>query len=422
MSKVGPAVVERAGWSTVVELLQMASSTLVFLILVKFMTLDTYGELTSLMALVFPALSVGAIGSHMLLLRRSSQGDDLHSAWSRATTVGFVGPIAVAGLMIVFRPLILPNVDPWAYVLVFLGNLPFFWLNELAVYLSVGTNRMKQAAEVRGILLGFRFTALLWFVIWGDGRLVAWAAASMLSFVAGGVASLLFVRRVFGIRPRLDADAGRDIRPGIPFSVNSANEGLVDASDRWLLGRFDHKADAALYGLGARIIQFGYVPLRILLRTYDAELFGAGKFGVRSALAVTRRIIRPGMAVAVAVTLGFIVLAPLVPWVAGAEYNETLDVIRLLALLPTIRMVQYLSGNTLSASDRQPWRMGATGLAMVVNLGLNLWLLRDGDWRTAIYTTFFSEVLLAAMLIGLVAYGAKSEAQRPGPIQSGNYR
>lgn len=394
----------RAGWSVVVELLQLASSTLVFLILVRFMDQKTFGELAGLIALVFPALSVATLGTHFLLLRRSSQGHDLADAWSRATTVGFVGPVLATLVMIALRPILLPNVDPWAYVLVFAGNLPFYWMNELAVYLGVGTGRMKQAAQARFILVVFRFAALTWFAIWGDGELVAWALASTLSFIAGGVGALLFVRRQFGLRPRFDPSSYSDLPQGIPFSANSANESLIDASDRYLLVRFDHQNDAALYTLGARIIQFGYLPLRTLLRAYDAELFSAGRHGVTAALAVTRRMVKPGMAIAVAVGVGFLVLAPIVPIVAGEEYRDSIDVIRWLSVLPVIRMVQYLVGNALSAGDRQPWRMTATALAMVTNLGLNLWLLRDGTWRTAIFTTFVSEVLLTALLIGFVGY------------------
>ncbi len=392
----------KAGWSLVVELLQLASSTLVFLVLVQFMPQETYGDLVGLLALVFPALSVATLGTHFLLLRRSSQGHDLADAWNRAITVGFVGPVLAAIVMIAARPLLLPNVDPLAYSLVFIGNLPFYWMNELAVYLGVGAGRMKQAAQARFILVICRFGALAWFAVWGDGRLVAWGGASTVSFIVGGVGALIFVRRVFGLRPGFDRSSFTDLPEGIPFSANAVNEGLVDKSDQVLLVRFDHKDDAALYGLGARIIQFGYLPLRTLLRTFDAELFGAGKDGVRAALRVTRRMVRPGISIAVAVGVGFLVLAPVIPWVAGDEYRDSVDVIRLLAVLPAIRMVQYLLGNTLSAADRQWWRTGATATAVVVNLGLNIWLLRDGTWRTAIFTTFVSELLLAALLAAIV--------------------
>ncbi|MGB5757434.1 MAG: lipopolysaccharide biosynthesis protein [Acidimicrobiales bacterium] len=405
----GSPIGGRAGWSLVVELLQLASSTLVFLVLVQFMPQETFGELGALLALAFPALSVATLGSHYLLLRRSSQGGDLADAWKRATTVGFVGPILAAGLMIALRPLLLPNVDPWAYALVFIGNLPFYWMNELAVYLGVGTGRMKQAAQARFILVIWRFMALGWFAIWGDGSLVAWASASALSFVASGFGALLLVHRSYGLRPGFERTSFTDLPPGIPFSANSVNESLVDSSDRWLLVRFGHLDDAALYTLGARVVQFGYLPLRTLLRAYDADLFGEGQYGVRATLAVTRRMIKPGMAIAVAVGFGFVVLAPLIPVVAGPEYNDSVNVIRLLSVLPVIRMVQYLAGNILSASDRQPWRMGATGLAMVTNLGLNLWLLRDGTWRTAVFTTFVSEILLAGLLIGIVGFWVRRE-------------
>ncbi len=409
---------DRAGWALAVELLQLASSTVVFLILVKFMEPETFGELSGVMAMTFPALAVATVGTHFLLLRRSAQGENLHQAWNRAITVGMCGPVLAAAVMIGLQPLILPNIDPWAYALIFVGNLPFFWMNELAVYLGIGTGQMRRAAQVRGLLVGFRFLAVLWFAIWGGGSLVAWAAANMVSFIAGAIGALWFVNRVFGLRPRFDRRAGEDLSPGIPFSVNSVNEGMVDSSDRVLLLRFDHKVDAGLYSLGARIVQFGYLPLRMLLRSYDADLFGAGKHGVRAALVVTRRMAVTGMALSVAMTAGLVVFAPLVPLVAGEKYDDALDVIRWLALLPVVRMVQYLFGNVLSAADRQWWRTGATALAMVTNLGLNIWLLRDGGWRTAVLTTFVAEVLLALALIAAVFYWSRRERlERPSRIE-----
>jgi O-antigen/teichoic acid export membrane protein len=415
-AKVGPLLTGRSGqsgnralWSIAVELLQLASSTLVFLILVRFMETDTYGELVALTALAFPALSVSALGTHFLLLTRSSRGGDLAEAWNRATTVGLVGPAVVAVVMIGLQPLILPNVSWLAYAFLFIGNLPFFWANELAVYLGVGTGRMRQAAEARAILVMARFGAVAWFAIWGDGRLVAWAGASTVSFAIGGLGALFFVYSRFGLRPSFDRQGFSDMGQGVPFAANSVSEGLVDASDKVLLTRFDHKEDAGLYGLGARIVQFGYLPLRILMRSFDAELFGAGKDGVAAALAVTRRMIRPGLGIAAVVGVGFLALADLVPVVAGDKYQDSVSVIRYLAVLPFIRMVQYLAGNTLSASGRQPWRLAATVVAMVTNLGLNIWLLRDGTWRTAIATTFVSELLLAGLLIAIVAFWVRRE-------------
>ena len=400
---------DRAGWSVVVELLQLASSTLVFLILVQFMDQTAYGELAALLALVFPALSVATLGTHFLLLQRSSRGEDLARAWARASTVGFVGPVLAVLVMIALRPLLLPNVDATAYALLFAGNLPFYWMNELAVYLGVGTGRMRDAALARAILVVSRFAALAWFALWGGGQLVAWTAASAVSFVAGGLGAVALVARRFGLRPGFDRSSWRDLPEGVPFSANSVNESLVDSSDRWLLVRYDHKDDAALYSLGARIVQFGYLPLRILMRTYDAELFGAGQRGVRAALAVTRRMIRPGLLIAAGVSVGFLALAGVVPVVAGEEYRDSVSVIRLLAVLPFVRMMQYLAGNTLSAAGRQPWRLAATAIAMVTNLGLNLWLLRDGTWRTAIATTFVSEALLLALLVGTVGLWVRRE-------------
>ncbi len=402
-------------------MLQLASSTLVFLILVRFMDKETFGELGALLALVFP-VSVGTLGSHFLLLRRSSQGHDLADAWSRANTVGLAGsggggggddrPSAAAvaerrppGLRTDLRRQFAVLLDQRA------GGVP------RSGHRSAEAGRPGPADPGR---LPFRRAGVV-------RRVGRWQPCGMgrrqhRQLHRWGDRSPVFVRRAFGLTPRFEPASFSDLPPGIPFSVNSVNESLVDSSDRWLLTRFDHKADAVLYTLGARLVQFGYLPLRTLLRAYDADLFGAGKDGVRAALVVTRRMIKPGMAIAAAVGLSFLLLAPLLPLVAGSDYDESVDVIRLLSVLPAIRMVQYLAGNILSAADRQPWRMTVTGLAMVTNLGLNLWLLREGTWRTAIFTTFVSELLLAGLLIGIVAYWVRRGRGRdsePEPAATG---
>jgi O-antigen/teichoic acid export membrane protein len=110
----------------------------------------------------------------------------------------------------------------------------------------------------------------------------------------------------------------------------------------------------------------------------------------------------------------FWVLAPLVPAVLGSNWSdEVVAVIRWLAFLPGVRAIQYVTGNTLSAADKQWWRFGATGGAAALNLGLNLWLLPDGSWRTAAMTTYVSEMVLMVSLVMLVFYWIRREANEP---------
>ncbi len=408
----GRGAAHRIGWSTVVELSQLASSVLVFLILARQLHPDDYGALGAVLGVAMPAATLTSFGSHVLLIKRIAQGGDFTDAWQRATSIGMLGPALGTALLVAAQPLILPRVSTVVYALLVVSQLNFFWLTELAVYVGNATRNLKAAAQIRLMVVATRFGALAVFATLTPGRLVDWAVASVVSFAVGAALALYHVWRVFGARPSLRRSSMADLREGLPFSANAVTESLVDISDRPLLFRYGHEADAGIYTLGGRIIQFGYLPIRVLLRTADADLFAAGQNGTGAALAVTRRLLKPAVAVGLAAGAGAFVCASAVPWLVGDEYRPAVETIRLLAPLPAIRAVQYLMGNCLSASGHQRWRLTLTVGAGFLNLGLNLVLLPNGTWRTAVGTTFVSELFLTISLTAIALGWAR---RRPGP-------
>ncbi|MEZ5410495.1 MAG: lipopolysaccharide biosynthesis protein [Acidimicrobiales bacterium] len=418
LSGGGQGRAHRIGWSTIVELSQLASSVLVFLILARQLHPDDYGALGAVLGVAMPAATLASLGSHVLLIKRIAQGGDFTDAWQRATSIGMIGPAAGAVVLVAAKPLILPQVSTTVYTLLVVSQVNFFWLTELAVYVGNATRNLKAAAQIRLMVVATRFAALAVFATLTPGRLVDWAVASVASFALGAALALVHVWRVFGARPSLRRGSAADVREGLPFSANAVTESLVDISDRPLLFRYGHETDAGIYTLGGRIIQFGYLPIRILLRTVDADLFAAGRNGAAPALAVTRRLLKPAVAVGLAAGAAAFVCASMVPWLVGDEYRPAVETIRLLAPMPAIRAVQYLMGNCLSASGQQRWRLILTVAAGMLNLGLNLVLLPNGSWRTAVGTTFVSELFLTTALTA-VALGSARDRPAPHPTQPG---
>ncbi|MDH5288532.1 MAG: lipopolysaccharide biosynthesis protein [Acidimicrobiia bacterium] len=412
LSGGGRGAAQRIGWSTIVELSQLASSVLVFLILARQLHPDDYGALGAVLGVATPVATLASLGSHVLLIKRIAQGGNFTEAWQRATSIGILGPAAGTLVLVAAKPLILPQVSTTVYTLLVVSQVNFFWVTELAVYVGNATRNLKAAAQIRLMVVATRFAALALFATLTPGRLVDWAVASIASFAVGAALALAHVWRVFGARPSLRRGSAADVREGLPFSANAVTESLVDISDRPLLFRYGHETDAGIYTLGGRIIQFGYVPIRILLRTVDADLFAAGRNGATPALAVTRRLLRPAVAVGLAAGAAAFVCASMVPWLVGDEYRPAVETIRLLAPMPAIRAVQYLMGNCLSASGQQRWRLILTVAAGMLNLGLNLVLLPNGTWRTAVGTTFVSELFLTAALTAVALGSARG---RPAP-------
>ncbi len=402
----------RLSWSLVIELLQLGSSMLVFFALTRLLSPVDFGIMGGVLAVAMPVASLSSIGSHAILIKRVSQGADVADTWQRALSMGIWGPGVGALLVILAKPLILPAVNGWVYACLVIAQLNLFWITELAVFIGNGTRRIREAAHIRMAVTAIRLTGLLLFALLGGGSLTWWAGANLVAFGLGAMVAVGYIWRFFGARPSLTRLSVGDVREGLPFAVNSVSESVVDVSDRPLLVRYGHGADAAVYTVAARIIQFGYLPLLVLLRASDADMFEAGRHGARPTLRVLRRLLAPGVGVAVVVAVGFLVLAPLVPFVAGSEYRDAIGAIRLLSIMPLIRCVQYLMGNCLSASGHQWWRVGATLSAAAVNFGLNVRFLPEGKWSTAVYTTITSEIYLTVVMTVIVVVLASLEGRR----------
>jgi len=402
-------IMGRIGWSSITEVLQLVSSAMAILILPRFIGAADYGVLSASLGVSAATASLSSFGTHIVLMKRVAQGYDLADAWARALSLGIVGPAVGSALAIgVLRPLYLPDVDPWVFGFLVASQVNFFWVGELATFIGVGTRRLKESAQIRLIVVACRVIALVGFALFGQGSLGVWAVAAFASFAVSAVGAVGYVWKVFGLVPVFNRISVADIREGLPFSVNSGSESLVDALDRPMLLHYGHGVSAGIYGLATRVIQFGYLPIRILLRASDADVFSAGKHGVASVWAVTRRkLLLSGIGVSVLVGFGFVVMSPLIPIVLGDSYQDSAVAIRWLAVLPGVRSIQYLMGNCLSAATHQWVRVRATMAAVVLNAGLNIWLLPTGTWRTAVGTTLVSEVFLAtllAVIVGILSY------------------
>ncbi len=403
---------ERILWSTVVEVLQICSSTLVFLVLAQVFAPASYGIMNGSMGAIAPVLGLANLGTHVLLTRRTARGEDLAAAWNRALTIGLASPTVATIALLALHPALFPKGNvPWSIFALFaIAGLPFFWLTEMVAFVPIGLGDMKSVAVLRFATLLCRLVALGWFLLLSGGSLLEWAGAHAASLAVASVLGVTMVSRKYNLRPGIGTGLAADVREGLPFSMSFATESIFDGADRVLLVRYDHADDAGVYGLGGRITQFGYAPIKILLRTRDAELHRAGGAGVAPAFNVAKQMFLPGLAVGCLAAAGLWVCAPLVPYFFGDKWDDAVPAIRLLGFLPAIRSVQYLIGNTITAFDRQPWRFGATAMAAVLNVVLNVIYLPTGTWRTAVATTLVSEVFLITALALVVWYWLRRES------------
>src|SRR5207248_3124054 len=87
----------------------------------------------------------------------------------------------------------------------------------------------------------------------------------------------------------------------------------------------------------------------------------------------------------------------------GSGYGEAALVIRGLALLPALRVLQYFPGNALSGAGYYRFRSACQAGTAALNVGLNVLLIPRLGWRGAVFATIAAETVFAAALWWMLA-------------------
>ncbi|MGI9613081.1 MAG: lipopolysaccharide biosynthesis protein, partial [Acidimicrobiales bacterium] len=196
----------------------------------------------------------------------------------------------------------------------------------------------------------------------------------------------------------------REVRSGLAFTSNQVSATALKDLDKVMLGSFGFSAQNADYTAGHRFVALGLLPLQAAMSGSYGEFFRRGIDGKKSLTRLTVRMslaTLPPMAVIAALMY---VAAPGIPWLLGAEYQDSVTVVRYLAFLPALKALQGFVGNALTARGDHGWRLANMIVAVSFNAALNFYLIPRNGWRGAAVSTMVAEVLLTiglwAVLLG----------------------
>lgn len=400
-------------WTLSNEAIAVGSSVLVFWLLARLLTPDEYGLLGGLVAVCAVIGPLAACGAGALMMRELAgdvrPGKPVGAAIGMTALGTFVGVL----LIVVFTPIVVEGVDRTTAFLFSVGNLTATWLTELVVLASNTLNRQRLGAEIRVAQAFIRLGSFaVYAALVDDATLRGWALTTLVA----GVLGVLLAHAYFAVRvrsaPHVTAPALVDFRKGAPFAFGSSAEGFLDASDRPVLLHYGFRAEAGTYSAAYRIVSVAYVPLLAILRSFDRALWQKGQEGIAASYSLARHLMTRVVPAAV-LTSGALALAAEVI-VSGLpdSYAETAPTIRLLAILPVIKAVQFPLGNALTVSGMATLRLGLTVLAALLNLGMNLLMVPSWNWRGAVVATIVAEVVLALAFVVVLQKRQRASLQK----------
>ncbi len=436
----GRSLAGRVSWALVAEIANAVIALAMFFVL-YFVTIGTvgYGTFAAVIAIAAIVGPVSSFGANWLLIKEAVVSNDIRSDLGRAiarSTVGNVSAVIVVTLVFLAIPGWFDTTNRVTIFLLLIGQVPAYFMIELAVTACVAQAKLKLGAQLRLISSGIRLLALIAFAVSSTRSLDAWAWY----FAGSGMVSALVLHGVLasinGGLPRLPVPSVKDLAYGFPYGLGNTTEGLLNQSDKPILEQNKEQAIAGSpefeasgdYSAGYRIMSLGLIPLQALLRAQDRRFFRQGAGGSASTHIAASKMSVLALGATVPVTVVLATAAWFVPpmlsllpigadLVTEEKLSVPLTVVRYVSVVPILKGFQFSFGNSLTAAGNQTSRMLVTALAVLGNLSLNLRYIPEGSWRAAAATTIGAEIFLAIALAAASWYYAR-KASRSNSLEA----
>lgn len=371
-----------------------------FLLLARLLGPSTYGLVAGALALVLTVGPIAALGADKLATRDIARD---RSAAAAALTHAMMTVIAgslVTGIAIwTVQPLVLPQVSRNLLLALVVAEA----LANGIMVCTAGTRfALGQARAGGGAMVAIaaaKIAAVVAFAVGGTEDPLWWATAyaALVLVAALGSATLTF-RQVGRPRP-----AGyrlvRQVRDGLPYSLNITATVAQNDIDKTLLVRFGYDNDAGLYSVAYRLATLAWLPVLAVLQASLPRFFTVGQAeGVSATAALARRLMRPLLAYGVFAAVVLVAIAPLIPVLVGEEYRGSVLMLMLLAPLALLKVAQYVPSDALTGAGHQPTRTACIVTSMGLNLGLGIIFIPRYGVAAALAATFFAEVTYVVLI------------------------
>ena len=392
----------------------MAAQIVYFVLIGRALGSREYGAFVGVAALVASLSQFSSLGMEMILVRNVSRDRaSFPQTWGHAllfTAAGFVALLAVSMLIARFtlRPELRPLV-PWIALAdgllgrviqlaarAFQGAGRLAWTARLTALSSMG-----RAVTAAGLWIFTRAhpgqsTAQLWVHLYWIATLVVAVFAAILATVRLG-------------RPRFAPPRGSDLSEGLSFSLSGSSISVYNDIDKTFLVSLGETHAAGIYSAAYRVVDAASAPIYAVYAAAAPRFFREGAQSVRSARDFARTTLFRTLPLALAATVALALAAPLLPFIFGPSFRDSVQALRWLCLLPVLRALHYSWGSAITGSASQ-WNRTATQFgAAALNLCLNALLIPRWSWRGAALGSLLTDAALAAASYGVLAHLTRRE-------------
>jgi O-antigen/teichoic acid export membrane protein len=382
-----------------------------FIIIARSLEPKQYGAFVAVVALAAILAPFVGLGAGNLIVRNVARDvDSFSESWGKALIVTLFTAVCALGIVLCSRVLLPPYISWVTLFMISAADLIFARLSDLCGFAFGAVEQFRAAAQINawmsltkligvGILATYisHPTVEQWAAVYLATSIISAATALSWSFVA--LRKPTFV--LTGLR--------HDLGEGFFFSMGQSAQSVYNDIDKTMLANLGDLTATGIYGAAYRLIEVSMTPVRSILSAANPGFFRAGGNGMRGCLAYMRVLLPKALVYSFGTFLILMIAAPVVPYVLGKEYANTVEVLRWLSLLPALKTFHSFLADALTGAGHQPIRTTIQAAVAVFNVLLNLWLIPVYTWRGAAWSSVACDSLLGALLLLVILSHARRQ-------------
>lgn len=378
----------------------------VTVLIVRALGEKAFGQWSAIFAVTQIVSVFGDLGLEQVAVRRAAAEPAAEGRWLGSLItlrLAIAVPLGIAQLAVL---LALSQTAAMRIASLILGGL--IPLSALVAYRAVFQlrvqNRLTASLE---LLNGLVWAAGVVLVAALGGGLVAFAIAFGVAALASTVPLVVLASRAAQVQLRGSRQGWGELwRVGVPVAVGTVLVVSYGRIDQVLVFEVLGDRAAGLYGAAYRVLDRGMVvPATVLTTLFPLIAAAHGVDPVR-----VRQLVQLGAEIVA--TVAFPVLpvvavtaAPLAQLLFGADFRDAGAAFAILMGLFAVSGFGYLASYLVLILRRQRWFLRVAALALVVNVVLNLLLLRPLGFEAAAVVTLVTEALVITWTLSTVFPG-----------------
>jgi O-antigen/teichoic acid export membrane protein len=413
------SLAQNAGFMLIGKGVSIIFQSFYFVLLAKLLGSTEYGLYAGAFALVSILSQYSSFGSTIVLLRYVSRDPSLFSIyWGRtlATTV-LVGSASTA-IVCLIGPHLARTYSHGVLAAVAVSDCLLAQLTAASGCAFQAHQKMHVTALLNALSNILRAAAAGYLLlIWRHASASEWIGVVLGVAIFNAIVSICFVSYHFG-PPRFSFRlAGGRLAEGAVYAVSGSTTNIYNDVDKTMLVHYGMAVGNGVYTMAYRVIDVAMIPISALQAAAFPRFFQEAEGGVRRVVAFAFRILRKTLPISVLSALVLWCSAPLIPHLLGSGFSGSVQALRILALLPLFRTLQYSAGDALTSSGHQPLRLAVQAFAAIFNFTINLYLIPRFGWHGAAWSSLATDGMLGALnWASLHVVGRQKDCRQPVPL------